>query len=117
MRESFLGRSFERDDQFGRDDVESLTSIPFELDLRPLMKRVHLEPDTDDARHFEDLVTTARDVARPKAAYAESFVEAKGEDTVRIDGVTFTSRALRKLTIRRSVSLKKVFPPAASLSG
>jgi hypothetical protein len=38
----------------------------------------------------------AREVARPKALYRECFVESKGEQTVAVDGMTFTSRALRK---------------------
>jgi hypothetical protein len=86
--------------------VEALTNIPFQLDVPSLMKRLRLAPDTDDARQFEQLVTQARDVAKPKALLAERFVEARGEDTVRIDGVTFTSRALRK----NLDAVERVFP-------
>ncbi len=94
----------------GRENAEALSSIPFELDAPALMKRVHIEPDTEDAAGFEALVNLARDVAKPKALYAESFVEAKGKDTVRIDGVTFTSRALRK----NLDSVERVFPVIAT---
>ena len=90
--------------------MEALTRIPFELDAPALMKRVHVEPDTEDATEFEELVNRARDVANPKALYAESYVEAKGEDTVRIGGVTFTSRALRKNLDR----VERVFPLIAT---
>jgi hypothetical protein len=90
--------------------MEALTSIPFELDARALMKRLHIEPDTEDAQQFDDLVRQARHVARPKALFAESFVEAKGEDTVRIEGVTFTSRALRRNLDRA----QRVFPFVAT---
>ena len=42
----------------------------------------------------------------PKAMYAECFIEAKGDDTVRIEGITFTSR-----TLRRSLdTVERVFP-------
>jgi hypothetical protein len=92
--------------QCGRDKVQPLTSIPFQLDAPSLMKRLRLQPDTEDARQFEVLVRQARDVARPKALLAESFVEARGEETVRIDGVTFTSRALRK----NLDAVERVFP-------
>jgi hypothetical protein len=94
-------------------NMEALTSIPFELDARALMERLHIEPGTEDARQFEDLVSRARDVARPKALFAESFVEAKGEDTVRIAGVTFTSRALRRNLDRA----ERVFPFVATCGG
>ena len=72
-----------------------LAEIPFDLDLLSLMKRAHVAPDSDDAVEFERLVLTARVVGRPKAGYREVFVDAKGEDTVTVQGITFTSRMLR----------------------
>ena len=75
--------------------VETLTSIPVVLDFDALLLGVRLEPGTDDARAFERLVDRARAVGRPKALYAESFIEAKGADTVCIGGIVFTSRLLR----------------------
>jgi hypothetical protein len=90
----------------GRNDVQPLTSIPFQLDAPSLTNRLRIPPHTEDARQFEHLVSHARDVAKPKALLAESFVEARGEDTVRIDGITFTSRALRK----NLDAVERVFP-------
>ncbi|MGI5867872.1 MAG: vitamin B12 dependent-methionine synthase activation domain-containing protein [Kiritimatiellia bacterium] len=89
---------------------KALTNIPVDFDVESLLKRVHVEPRTEDARTFEHLVEQAREVARPKALYVESFIEAKGEDTVRIDGVTFTSRALR-LNLDKA---ERVFPFVAT---
>ena len=86
--------------------MQALTDIPFQLDAPSLMKRLRIPPDTEDARQLEHLVSQARDVAKPKAGFAESFVEARGEETVRIDGVTFTSRALRK----NLEGVERVFP-------
>jgi len=94
----------------GKERAEALLGIPFELDAPTLAKRVHVEPHTDDAAELEKLVELARRVAKPKALYAESFVEAKGGDTVRIDGVTFTSRTLRK----NLDSVERVFPAIAT---
>ena len=74
--------------------MEALAQIPLELDLLTLMRRVHLAPDTEDAAAFAGLVGRARAVARPKALFAEAFIAAKGENTVEIDGITFTSRFL-----------------------
>ncbi len=75
--------------------MEALMQIPFTLDAAALMKRVHVEPDSDDARAFEALLEMARGAGRPKALYRECFIEAKGDATVTVAGVTFTSRALR----------------------
>ena len=73
-----------------------LTEILFELDEFELAKRAHVPEDSADRSLFGTLVSMAREVARPKALYRECFVEAKGEDTVTVDEITFTSRALRK---------------------
>ena len=76
--------------------MECLTHIPFVLDAPALMAQAHVRPGTDDAKEFEALVATARDIAKPKAVYKEAYVEARGDESVRIDGITFTSRASRK---------------------
>ena len=90
--------------------IEALTDIPVEFDIEALMGRVHVQPHTADAETFTRLVDMAREVARPKALLAESFVEARGEDTIRIDGVTFTSRMLRANLYR----VERVFPYVAT---
>jgi len=75
--------------------MEVLKDIPVELDKKTLFERAHIDPDSSDAREFERLLEKARAVARPKAVYRESFIDAKGEGTVTIEGVTFSSRTLR----------------------
>jgi len=75
--------------------LESITNIPFELDFKSLAKTAHLSIGTDDAKEFEGVVNEARHIAKPKALYKECFIMAKGESTVTIDNVTFTSRVLR----------------------
>jgi hypothetical protein len=74
--------------------MPSLTEIPFTLDLDRLREKAHV--DEDDAADFAVLVDTARHLGRPKALYRECAISAKGEETVVIDGVTFTSRTLRR---------------------
>lgn len=75
--------------------MATLADIPFELDTTSLMKRSRVAPDSDDAEDFVELVDQVREVARPKALYAECFVEERGKNTVRVDGITFTSKAMR----------------------
>jgi hypothetical protein len=74
--------------------MDVISSIPFELDAPQLMKRAHVVAGSRDAAEFQRFVETARAVARPKAGYREAFIDDKGEDTVTIEGITFTSRML-----------------------
>jgi len=90
--------------------MEALTQITPTLDTPALLARVHVAPDSDDAGVFTALLDQAREVARPRALYTEAFVEGRGDDTVRIGGVTFTSRALR----RKLDTLERVFPYVAT---
>ena len=90
--------------------MEALTDIPFEVDAGSLMKQVHVEPGSDDAREFEALLDGAREIAKPKALYAECFIEARGDGTVTMDGITFTSRTLRK----NLDQAERVFPYVAT---
>lgn len=75
--------------------MKAVINVPFEFDIKSLAKAAHVEIGTDDAEEFEALVNEARRIARPKALYKECFVEKREKDTVTIDNVTFTSRALR----------------------
>ena len=71
-----------------------LTEIAFELDVCALAELAGVPSNSADLRLFESLAGMAQDVARPKALYRECFVESKGEQTVAVEGITFTSRAL-----------------------
>jgi hypothetical protein len=90
--------------------MEVLTQIAPALDTAALLAHVHVVPDSEDAAAFTALIDQAREVARPKALYAEAFVEGRGDDTVRIDGITFTSRMLR----RKLDVAERVFPYVAT---
>ena len=90
--------------------VEAITDIPFELDVEALLKKAHIDPDSDDADEFAALVNKAQEVGRPKAIYKESYIDARGDETVTIDGATFTSRALRK----NLDTIERVFPYVAT---
>lgn len=73
-----------------------LQDMAFDLDVHGLMDHFHVVAGTDEAREFEELADRVTEVGAPMALYRECFVEDRGEDTVVIDGVTFTSRALRR---------------------
>jgi len=90
--------------------MASFTEIPFAFDTNQLFEYFRIKPGTDRAKAFEDLVNTVRKVGKPKALYKASFIEKKGEDTITIDSVKFTSFALRK----NLDSIERVFPYVAT---
>jgi hypothetical protein len=92
------------------DMIEALTHIPLTLDTAALLAQVHVPSDSEDAATVTALVDQAREVARPKAVYTEAFVEGRGDDTVRIGGITFSSRVLR----RKLETVERVFPYVAT---
>jgi len=76
-------------------DAIVLDSLPFELEMEVLRKRLRIEsvsPYLGDLRHLLD---EASAVARPKALYRVAFVDAKQDDHVVIEGVRLDSRVLR----------------------
>lgn len=86
--------------------MKTLSDIPFELDLISIAKTVHVEPDSPDGRTLRELIERARRMARPKALYTEAFIDAKGAETVTVDGIMFTSRMLRA----NLEPIERVFP-------
>lgn len=87
-----------------------LDNIPFQLDTNLLFQRLHLDPGSEVAEGILQVAQSVAAVARPKATYRESFIEARGPDTVTIDGVTFTSRVLRA----NLEEVQRVFPYVAT---
>jgi hypothetical protein len=90
--------------------TEVLDDLPVELDAAALARKVRLPPGGDDEESFRQLVERARRVARPKVLFKEAYVEERGEETVRIDGIVFTSRMLRL----NLAATERVFPFVAT---
>lgn len=90
--------------------MASFTEIPFAFNTKQLFEYLRIKPGTDRAKVFEDLVNEVLKVGKPKALYKASFIDKTGEDTITIDGVTFTSLALRK----NLDSIERVFPYVAT---
>ena len=86
--------------------MQVFTNTPFSLELEPLLRQVSVKPESDDARELEELAHLAEEIAKPKAMYTESFVEAKDNDSVCIDGIVFKSRMLRS----NLDAVERVFP-------
>ena len=90
--------------------MKTLTDIPFSIDVDSLIKRSRIAPDSDDARDFRSLVQLAVQEGKPKATYTVGFIDVRDRDTVRIEGVRFTSRAL----VRNLQFTERVFPFVAT---
>ncbi len=76
--------------------MEVLDNIPVELDLEAAFKKLNMKNKNADVEKIvSELVDMARSVARPKAVFEISGVDNKNGDSLRIHGVTFTSRVLR----------------------
>lgn len=88
----------------------SFTEIPFTFNTKQLFEYLRIKPGTDRAKAFEDLVDEVRKIGKPKALYNVSFIDEKGEDTITLEGITFTSLALRK----NLDSIERVFPYVAT---
>lgn len=72
-----------------------LNDIPFEANLDLLMKRLHVTSESPHLNDLQQLVLEAQQIARPKAMYRLGYIESRGNETILIDGMTFTSRVLR----------------------
>lgn len=87
-----------------------LQDIPFSLDAEALMRAQRIKPGSDDAEAFDELLAKVVDVARPKALYDVCYIEEKAADSVVLNGVRLTSRALR----RNLDPVERVFPFVAT---
>ena len=90
--------------------VEVLDQIGFEMDTGALLSRLRIRKGSGDAKDLHDLVETVRGLVRPKAIYKVSYIEARENDKVLIDGVVFSSRIL-SANLRE---VQRVFPYVAT---
>ncbi len=72
-----------------------LKNIAFEPDVTLLMDKLRVRKGRSDAGEFSQLVEEAQRIAKPKAFYKVSPIEAKGDDYVIVEGVKLSSRVLR----------------------
>lgn len=71
-----------------------IDNITFNPDYEAITDHLKIKPGSSRAAEIEDLISEARDIARPKAIYKLVSVQGKGEDQVLLDGKTFFSRIL-----------------------
>jgi hypothetical protein len=71
-----------------------LDEIAFEPNTAALEKRLRIKPGSPYVRELQQLVDAAINFAKPKVIYRAALINEKNEDTVIIDGITFSSRVL-----------------------
>ena len=76
-------------------EAEILDNIPFGLDLDKLIKKLRIKEGSSDVERLESLAEEAMAIGRPKALYKAAYIETRGQDSVVINGFTFTSRVLQ----------------------
>lgn len=86
--------------------MDAIKNIPFKLDVRQLMERVHIRQGSAYAQEFEQLIQIAQQVGKPKALYTEAYVEINQNSTVSLNEITFTSSMLRD----NLSNIDRVFP-------
>lgn len=69
--------------------------LPFTIDRAHLTQVLRVREGSHNAAQVDTMVREAAQVARPRALYRMCFIEARTEDSVIAEGITFTSRILR----------------------
>ena len=72
-----------------------LDNIPVQLDLEEVKKQLRLNTKMGYSADYRELVGIAESLIKARAVYEVSYIGQRGEDTVEVNGVTFTSRVLR----------------------
>ena len=76
--------------------MEVLNSIPIELGLEAVIKRMRLRNRSDNILgHIREMLDIARPIAKPKAVFDVAYIENKNGDSMEIGGIEFKSRVLR----------------------
>ena len=76
--------------------MEVLNSIPVNLDLEAVLKRMHVRNKSESIiKNVQEMLEVARPIAKPKAIYEISYVDNKNGDSLDVGDVRFTSRVLR----------------------
>ncbi len=78
-----------------------LDEITWRIDRSQLMQQLGIKEGESYAQKAEEMAAQAEEAGRPKAIYKAGLIEARGEDHVVIEGLTFKSRVL-------AVNLEKV---------
>jgi hypothetical protein len=75
--------------------METLKHIPISLDPGQIKRRLYMER-REDWSQVQTLIEAAQLLIKARAVYKVCYIEKKLEDAIRIDGISLTSKVLRK---------------------
>jgi len=90
--------------------MRKLENIPVDYDLEAMLDHVHLKRGSTESAEFEELLKHAQEIVNPKALYAISYIEEKGQRSVQFANTIFTSAVLRV----NLEQVERVFPYIAT---
>jgi hypothetical protein len=82
-----------------------IENIPIKLNPEKVIKELRLDKEKS-LTVVQELLETAESLIQPKVSYKVAYINKKGKDTVKINGLTFSSRVLR-VNLEKT---EKVFP-------
>jgi hypothetical protein len=88
-----------------KEIMEILKNIPVELKMAEIKRRLHITRD-QDLNLARELVEHSQKLFDAKALYRICYIDEKLEETVRVDGLGFKSKVLRK----NLDSVERIFP-------
>ncbi|MGI6526430.1 MAG: vitamin B12 dependent methionine synthase [Caldicoprobacterales bacterium] len=83
-----------------------LDSIPFQPDRNQLLKKLHIQADSEDGAQLLEMIEHAEKIGKPKAMYTLSSINDKHEEFVVVDNVKLSSRVMRV----NFADINRVFP-------
>ena len=75
--------------------MKVLDAIPITLEFEDVARQLRLDANMGPSSIVRELMGVAQPLIQAKALYEVSYISQRGEDTVKVNGVTFTSRVLR----------------------
>lgn len=86
--------------------MKVLEKIPLSLNEREVKTKLHWRERAGSSFDLRQLIREALSLIKPKIIYKVSYIERKGRDEIGIEGVTFSSKVLRK----NLATVERIFP-------
>lgn len=83
-----------------------LDSIPFKINRDQLIKKLHINADSEDGDRLKEMIEEAEKIGRPKVMYTLASIDSKLEDGVVVDGIKLSSNIMRV----NFADINRVFP-------
>jgi hypothetical protein len=74
--------------------VETAELIPVKFSASEVAARLHFDPARAGFETLDGLFALAEGLIRPRAVFEVAYVGARGEGTIEVTGITFTSPVL-----------------------